>query len=210
MLFSSWRKLNKFTSPDILYEVLDPLLFSHYLEVKCSLYGQMVLLYIKETISKTAYQHLYVSEIEIIPKLLRHHNYNNSFFWVENYDIKVFPNDSWRDWGFAFILGTGMFWGGSIVVVVEVVTSSDMRGDPPALITVLTPCLAPLSRQSSASPLTRTVWCWCLNTWQAPGQHVSSVSFSSTSTSLRQIPSLLMKISSGKENVYWEHCIGLL
>ena len=34
----------------------------------------MVLLYIKETISKAAYQHLHVSEIEIIPKLLLEHN----------------------------------------------------------------------------------------------------------------------------------------
>ena len=83
MLFSSLREINSHFNKYNLRRLLSPLLFSHYSEVKCSLYGQMVLFYIKETISnKTAYQHLYVSEIEI-PKLLGQHYYYNSVvcFW---------------------------------------------------------------------------------------------------------------------------------
>ena len=166
----------------------------------------MVLFYIKETISKAAYHQLYVSEIEIIPKLLLQHTSLLEFVCSKITTLKFFqiiPN--WSRLRFCIHTGelTGMFWGSSRVVVevVEVVTSSDMRGAPPSPYNCLHSILG--STVQTDFSLT-TALCWCPNTSLAPGQLVYSVSFSSTSTSLRQTPSWLMKISSGTNEMFIE------
>lgn len=100
MLFSSWWQINSYLK--ILdYFTYSVLKFSSHIILKLDVafmaIGQMVLFYIKETISKAAYQHLYVSEIEIVLKFLRQHYYYNLVvcFWVENHHIKVFQNNNW-------------------------------------------------------------------------------------------------------------------